>query len=278
MQDDLFRSGHDLDLRSNIQNDLLRSIYSSFDASSREKYDTGKMHAVSLLSLKLLQKNLYNKKLLLLEFFISGGQTVDLKSNLRAYQRKSGKIVINCAFEGRCSSSGSRVMCRFVEKYWKRQNLSFDLWWPLVGPGSYQDWAQGPILIDTKTGHNVFTGFIAILQWLRWPTTSFRHHVKPNWTMCISHKMLSISLTSEIGSFYHVLSYRPQWVRESTPKILAWNAAANSWFFSLFCGVHGCSQRKRREMIVRHPRRWAFMLAGIEWRGMHFTHLYNIAY
>ena len=33
MQHDLFQSGHDLDLRSNFQHDLLRSNHNSFDAS-----------------------------------------------------------------------------------------------------------------------------------------------------------------------------------------------------------------------------------------------------
>ena len=46
MQHDLFRSDHDLELRSNFQHDLLRSKYSSFDASWREKQDTGKMNAL----------------------------------------------------------------------------------------------------------------------------------------------------------------------------------------------------------------------------------------
>ena len=43
MQHDLFRSCNDLDLKSNFQNDLLTSYYSSFDASEEDKYDAGKM-------------------------------------------------------------------------------------------------------------------------------------------------------------------------------------------------------------------------------------------
>ena len=54
-------------------------------ASQKEKYDAGKMNAVSLLSQKLLQKNIFSKKLLFLKFLLSGGQTVDLRSNLRAH-------------------------------------------------------------------------------------------------------------------------------------------------------------------------------------------------
>ena len=40
--------------------------------------------------------------------------------------------VIECTFQWRCSSSGSRVMCRFVETCWKRQILTFGHWRPLV--------------------------------------------------------------------------------------------------------------------------------------------------
>ena len=56
MQHDHFRSGRDLDMRSNFQNDLIMSSYSSFDASQEEKYDAGKMNVMSLMSQKLLQK------------------------------------------------------------------------------------------------------------------------------------------------------------------------------------------------------------------------------
>ena len=56
MQDDLFGSGHDLDLRSNFQHDLSRSTDSSFDASVREEHDADKIKFVQGLSQKLLQK------------------------------------------------------------------------------------------------------------------------------------------------------------------------------------------------------------------------------
>ena len=81
----------DLSLRSNFQNDLLRSNYSSFDASQEEKYDSGKINAVSFLSQKLLQKPFFCKKRLCLEFLLSRGQTVDLRSNLRTPLQKSVK-------------------------------------------------------------------------------------------------------------------------------------------------------------------------------------------
>ena len=85
MQRDLIRSGHDLDVRSNLQHDLSRSNYISFDAARQEKHDTGKISIVSLLSQKLLQKNVCRKKLQFLEFLLPGGQTVDLRSNLRTH-------------------------------------------------------------------------------------------------------------------------------------------------------------------------------------------------
>ena len=61
IQHDLFRSGHDLDLKSNLHIDLFRSNYSSFNASQEEKYDAGKMIAACLLSQKLLQKTFFAK-------------------------------------------------------------------------------------------------------------------------------------------------------------------------------------------------------------------------
>ena len=57
MDHDLFRSDHDLDLRSNSQNDLLRSNYSSLNASKQEKHDADNINVVSLLSQKCIQKN-----------------------------------------------------------------------------------------------------------------------------------------------------------------------------------------------------------------------------
>ena len=95
---------------------------------------------MSLLNQILLQKNLYSKQLPFLEFLLSGGQTVDLRSNLRTYWRSTVTRAIKCAFAGRCSSSGSRVMCQFVEKCWKRQNLTLlDLWWPDLWPDLKND-------------------------------------------------------------------------------------------------------------------------------------------
>ena len=60
MQHDLFRSGHDLDLRSNFQVDLSRSNYSSFDASRREEHDAGKSNVMALMSQKLLTKKRFS--------------------------------------------------------------------------------------------------------------------------------------------------------------------------------------------------------------------------
>ena len=50
MQHYFFQSGHDIDLRSNFQNDILRSSCSSFDASREEKHDAAKINVVLLRS------------------------------------------------------------------------------------------------------------------------------------------------------------------------------------------------------------------------------------
>ena len=84
IQHDLFRSGHDFELRSNFEHDLSRSKYISFDAPRQDKHDAGKINVVSLLSKKLLQKNVFRKKRLFLEFLLSGGDTVEIRQNLRA--------------------------------------------------------------------------------------------------------------------------------------------------------------------------------------------------
>ena len=47
MQHDIFRSGHDLDLRSNFQHDHIRSSYSSFDVYRQKEHDACKMSVVS---------------------------------------------------------------------------------------------------------------------------------------------------------------------------------------------------------------------------------------
>ena len=132
MQHDLFGSGHDLDLRSNFQHDLSRSNYISFDAVWQEKHDAGKRNIVSLLSQKVLQKNVCRKKCYFWSFCsLAGGQTVDLRSNLSALKRKNVKRAIECVFAQHCSSSSSRVMRQLVQKCWNRPNLTFgDLWWP----------------------------------------------------------------------------------------------------------------------------------------------------
>ena len=115
MQHDLFRSGHDLDLRSNFPHNFLMSHYTSFDASRQEEHDAGKMNVVPLLSQKLLPRK-KNRKNGYFSFLLSGGQTVYFRSNLRTPERKSVKRTIDCAFPRRC---------QFVEK--NVEKAKFDL-------------------------------------------------------------------------------------------------------------------------------------------------------
>ena len=68
MQHDLFRSGHDLHMRSNFPNDLLRSNDSLFDASRQEKPDSDKINVVPPLSQKLLQKKIFLAKRIFFSF------------------------------------------------------------------------------------------------------------------------------------------------------------------------------------------------------------------
>ena len=99
MQDDLFGSGHYLDLRSNFQHDLSRSNYISFDASRQEKHDSGKNKCRGSTESKVITEKLFSQKNgYFWVFLLSGGQTVDLGWNLRACWRKNGKRAIECAF------------------------------------------------------------------------------------------------------------------------------------------------------------------------------------
>ena len=119
-----FRLGHYLDLRSNFQNYVLRSKYSWFDVTQKEI-------ACVLIESKVITGFFFRKKQLFLEFLLSGGQTNDLRLNMRTYRRKSVKRAINCSFQGRCNSSGSGNMCRFVEK----KNVEKGKTWPLPTSG-----------------------------------------------------------------------------------------------------------------------------------------------
>ena len=95
------------------------------------------------------RKTIFAKKRLFLEFLLSGGQTVDLRSNLRTRWRKNVKRAIECAFLQCCISSGYGVMCQFVEKCWNRQNLTFgDLWWPDLWPDLKNDWSSFFMIFD----------------------------------------------------------------------------------------------------------------------------------
>ena len=88
MQHDLFGSRHDLDLRSNFQ-----LIYHSTRLDTRNTMLTKNL--CPLLNQKLLQNKFNRKKLLLLEFLLSAGQTVDLRSKLRQVRKRTLKGLSN---------------------------------------------------------------------------------------------------------------------------------------------------------------------------------------
>ena len=55
-------TSRDLDLRSNVGSDLLRSICTYFDASRRQEHDAAKIMSLALLVQKLFEKNIFAKK------------------------------------------------------------------------------------------------------------------------------------------------------------------------------------------------------------------------
>ena len=118
-------------------------------------------------------KHFFLQKRLFLEFLLSGGQTVDLRSNMRAQRRRCVKRAIECAFSGRFSSAGSRVMCRFVEKCWKRSNLTFgEVWWPDLWPDQKIDRSLSVIIIYAHS--------IVAYRGLKLVKLTIWYYLKPN--------------------------------------------------------------------------------------------------
>ena len=85
MQHDLIGSGHDLDLRSNLRNDLLGKII--HHSTRLDELKTMVLHSIllSLRNQKLLQKNYFRPDRPFWLSMTSGGQTVGYSSNLMAY-------------------------------------------------------------------------------------------------------------------------------------------------------------------------------------------------
>ena len=160
LQHDFFGSGHDHDLRSDLQHDFLRSSYISFDVSSQEKHDAAKYMWCLYWVKSYSRKAVFLVKTVNFRVFALWRQTADLRSNLRTPQRKNVKRAIECAFLRRCSSSTSRVMRRFVDKCWKRQNLS--LWWPDLWP-------------DIKNNRS---SFVMSFTLVRMPLIAYRYTAK----------------------------------------------------------------------------------------------------
>ena len=129
----LFRSGYDLELRSNFQNDLLRSTNGSNDASWQEEHDAGKINDVPFLSQKLLLKKITISKIQKFKnskksqsFWPSGGQRVDLGSKLRA--KRTLKELSNAFFRG-AGSTGSWDMGWSVKNVKVESFTIDDFWW-----------------------------------------------------------------------------------------------------------------------------------------------------
>ena len=93
---------------------------------------------------------------------LSGGNTIDLRSNLWTLFGNSVKRAIECVFLGRWSSFVFRVMRRFVEKCRKMQNLILDdLWWPGPWPDLKNDGSSFSVVIrwlnDIEFDINIWT-------------------------------------------------------------------------------------------------------------------------
>ena len=100
----------------NFQGDHLRSTLQFIRRVLTRETRCSQSNCRASTESKVIRENIFSQKRLYFFFclLLSGGQTVDLSSNLRTCQRKSVKRAIECAILQCCSSSGSRVMCRFV--------------------------------------------------------------------------------------------------------------------------------------------------------------------
>ena len=160
MQHNLFGSGDDLDLRSNLQHEFSRSnyismtltwgqicnmtfqcqiIYHSTRLDKRNKVLVKEM--LCRYWVKCYYRKTFIEKRLFFSFCSLEAKPLILNQiYLRAYKRKSVKRDIECAFAQHCSSFSSPVMCQFVEKCWNRPNLTLgDLWWPYFWPDLKND-------------------------------------------------------------------------------------------------------------------------------------------
>ena len=76
MQHDLIGSPNDLDLRSNLELDLLRSKSVAFDASQSDKHAGAITDSLSFLDQKLFIKKRISPKTAILKFLTSGALTL----------------------------------------------------------------------------------------------------------------------------------------------------------------------------------------------------------
>ena len=123
-------TSYELDLRSNSENGLVRSIWTYFDASWREKHDAAKIISLAFSVQKLFAKKRFCKKALFWPFLTSVALPDEIRSMLIACERKSCKRAIDCFFFRRLPAYGRFWdMGAFPEKM---QSAKFDFWWPLL--------------------------------------------------------------------------------------------------------------------------------------------------
>ena len=78
---------------------------------------------------KVIAENFSRKKLLFLEFLLSGAQTVNCKSNLRKFIERAVKELSNAPFRGALSLL---VLELCADLYKLLKTAKFELWWPLA--------------------------------------------------------------------------------------------------------------------------------------------------
>ena len=95
------------------------------------------------------RKTFFSQKRLFLEFLLSGGQTVELGSNLRAFQWKSVKELSNARLRRTLSLLVPELCASLSKNGWNRLNLTFgDLWWPDLWPDLKNDRSNFVMIFD----------------------------------------------------------------------------------------------------------------------------------
>ena len=133
---------------------FIRSTFSLFDVSRRQKRNAGKRNVETLLSQKWLQENIVRKKAIFRVFCPLKAKPLTWGQIWAQLAETPLKGLSNALFCGAIALLVSELCAAAskTEKCWNRQHFTFaDLWWPDIRP-------------DLKNDRFVFVLFLTIFQ------------------------------------------------------------------------------------------------------------------